>query len=464
MTPWLTEDALADEVNYAEKVVALCLDDPKYVGEVRAAVLEDYILSKELRQMYLAVLGYHDESHGQIPTRQILLDILNGSSGMDQEAWGTLYDRVWEAHVESDVRHLTFYAQRLEDGWRAEVIKRNVLDAVENLKKRDVNAAVESLYKEWPRSRNQFNEGSFVDDVVEVYEELDTRAKSPKLWEGVRMGFPSLDDATGGHCRGELIVVIGGTGVGKSLVLGQIGINVARQGKRVLLVTVENSKWSYMNRLYSNVSGVPYYKFKRHKMEPSDKSRWLQSVDNLNKDYCLRVVEFSEGCSARDVAFYLRQQDDEFDYVIVDQITNMMPNDPKDHKAMSWQWFGQISLDLKRLAGSMYHNKGIPVLSAAQAAGGTVGKKEFTTDDVAMGKIILHHAHAGLFITKVEEGVYNMGASKWRDAKVDIFPVYPDFSTWSLSEDPGIGGSVAAPPLQLGLRSGDGLAYGEHVT
>ena len=436
---------MAEETNYAEKIIGLVLADAKFVAEVREAVPEEHVLSKEMRAIYNASLTYFEQSDGAIPTRPILLDILRGSHGLDDEGWGNIYDRVWDAHMDGDEAHLSFYAQRLEDGWRAEVLKRNVMAAVDKLKERDVDGAVGALYAEWPKARNQFIQGDLVNDLAEVHDELDLRSKSPKLWEGIPMGFPTLDEATGGHSRGELIVVIGGTGVGKSLTLGQVAINVARRGQKVLLVTVENNKWSYMNRLYSNLSKVPYYKFKRHQLDQHDKAQWLESMSMLHPDFELKVVEFPEGCSSRDISFYLRQQEHEFDYLVVDQITNMTPNDIKDHKPMSWQWFGQISLDLKRLAGAVYHGRGIPILSAAQAAGGTVGKKEFTTDDVAMGKIILHHAHAGLYITKDEDGMFNFGASKYRDAKIDPFPVFPEFRTWSLTENPDMGERVPPP-------------------
>lgn len=432
------------EIDYAEKVLGLVLADAKFIPEVRGVVPENHILSKELRAMYKAVLSYY-ESGNATPTRPILLDILKGELGLDPEAWGTLYDRVWDAHIEGDEAHLTFYAQRLEDGWRTDVLKKQVLEAVDRLKERDVDGAVQALYKEFPTARNAFLQGELVSDLFAVTTELDARAKAPKQWEGIPMGFPTLDAATGGHGRGELIVVIGGTGVGKSLTLGQVAVNVAKRGKRVVLVTVENNKWSYMNRLYSNISRVPYWKFKRHQLEKNDKDQWLKAMSVLHEDFFLKTVEFPEGCSARDINFYLRQLPFEVDYLIVDQITNMVPNDVKEHRPMSWQWFGQISLDLKRLTSYAYQNRGIPILSAAQAAGGTAGKKEFTVDDIAMGKIILHHAHGGLFITRDEDGEYNMGANKWRDAKVETFPVHPEFQFWALSENPNMGDRVPPP-------------------
>lgn len=433
---------MTTEIDYAEKVLAIALSRVDAIPEVREEVPEEFIFSSELRKMFIAVLDYYEASNGALITKTILCETLNGQSNLDKNGWGGLYDRIVEQYAPDDEKHIKFYAQKLEDAWRAEIIKRNTLDAIQKLKNRDIDSAVAALYKEYPRARNAYIQGDIINDLVEVKQELDKRAKEPHLWAGIPMGFPTLDEATGGHSRGELVVVVGGTGVGKSLVLGQVALNIAMTGKKVVLVTVENNKWSYMNRLYSNISQIPYWKFKRNALDQQDKDRWLQAMNQLHPNFCLKIVEFTDGCSARDIWFYLRQLSFEADYLVVDQITNMYPNDPKEHKPMSWQWFGQISLELKRLASYAYNNRGIPIFSATQAVGGIVGKKEYTTDDVAMGKIILHHAHGGLFITRDDDGQYNMGASKWRDSKVDTFAVFPEFKYWRVTENLDFGERV----------------------
>jgi hypothetical protein len=124
----------------------------------------------------------------------------------------------------------------------------------------------------------------------------------------------------------------------------------------------------------------------------------------------------------------------EFDYLVVDQITNMHPNNRADFKNQDWRSFSQIALELRRLASYAYKNRGIPVLTAVHAAGGTTDKKELTTDDTALAKAITWHAHASLFTTKVD-GEYRIGRSKLRDGFFETFLVHPQWEYWALAEE-----------------------------
>lgn len=78
---------MADDNNYAEKIIAICLADAKAVPAVRQAVLEEYVLSRELKRIYVEILNYFDTSDGVVPTRPILLDVLRGAYNMDAEGW-----------------------------------------------------------------------------------------------------------------------------------------------------------------------------------------------------------------------------------------------------------------------------------------------------------------------------------------------------------------------------------------
>jgi hypothetical protein len=241
--------------------------------------------------------------------------------------------------------------------------------------------------------------------------------------------------------------MVGGTGVGKSAFLGQVAINVAKQGKRVLLITIENDQTAYMNRLYSNISGVPYRAFKEALSSPEDRGRWLESMADLPEKFHLKLAWFPEGCNASEILFLLQMMPEEIEYLVIDQITNMNPVNPDQYKPDSWQAMGRIALELKRL-GDIAYGKGLPILTASQASGGVTEKKELSTDDVAMSKQILRHAHIGFYITRVED-VYQAGASKYRDTRIEPFPVFPDFKCWRIADRPADGGRSVPQPAPM---------------
>lgn len=433
-----------DNNDYELKVLRAFLTEEGSQALIRSTVPSVHFLNERHRDVFDEAVKYLDQ-YELVPTQEILKDLLRKLRPMEGSAYDVLCDRLWAPDESEDLQHLPFYIRSLDENWRSDQAQKKMRVAIDKLKDRDVSGALNVLHQEVPQPYAERIVGDVSGDLFTVVEEAKERAAKPHLYAGIPIGFPSIDIATQGHGRGELVVVIGGTGVGKSLVLGQIAINVARTQKKVLLVTVENNKRSYMNRLYSNLSKVPYYKFKGNQLDDVDMATWFEAMAELPENFYLKVVEFPEGCSARDIWAYMRTLPEKVDYLVVDQITNMFPNDPKSFTPMSWQFFGQISLDLKRLAGYAYNNEGIPVLSAAQAAGGTVGKKTLTTDDVAMGKIILHHAHGGLYVTREEEE-YTMGSSKYRDAHVKPFAVFPEFKYWSVSEHASLSGFGAPAP------------------
>lgn len=448
-------------VDYESKVIKLLLNHGNLLPAIRSTTEPKFFLSPQHRTLYQAILDYSDFSNGVVPTADILKAWLTKNNPDNAELLCGLLERVLSSPSEpGEEQHIAFYTRQLLEAWQAHGMQNQMLGAVEKLKQKDIEGARLLLQKESFTARDHMVEGNLVTDLTSVMTDIEFRAKNWERFRAIDMGFPSLDKATHGHGKKELVVIIGGTGVGKSLVLGQVAINVAKQAKRVLLVTVENDKRSYMNRLYANISQVPYWKFKTSQLDSVDKHKWLTHMGFLPENFDLQLVEFPEGCSARDIWYYMKSQSKKFDYLVVDQITNMEPNDKESLQPMSWTWFGQIALDLKRLASYAYDNEGIPVFSAAQAAGGTVGKKTLTTDDIAMAKIIAHHAHGVVYITREEEE-YNMGASKWRDARVDVYPVFPEFAFWAVSENPrGIGGSV----VDLSGPSPDNDQYGEELT
>jgi replicative DNA helicase len=70
-----------------------------------------------------------------------------------------------------------------------------------------------------------------------------------------------LDDKIGGGLleNGRAIYIFAGeTNIGKSIFLGNIAVNIASQGKTVLLVTLEMPEMIYAKRLCTNITKIPY--------------------------------------------------------------------------------------------------------------------------------------------------------------------------------------------------------------
>ena len=86
-----------------------------------------------------------------------------------------------------------------------------------------------------------------IDDITSVQRYI------PSKWEW-------LDNCMGGgflEAGKALYVFAGETNIGKSIFLGNIAHNIAKEGKNVLLVTLEMSELLYARRICSNVTKIP---------------------------------------------------------------------------------------------------------------------------------------------------------------------------------------------------------------
>lgn len=93
--------------------------------------------------------------------------------------------------------------------------------------------------------------------------------KSPKL-EKVSSGISNLDDALGGGLvKGQVILISGEPGIGKSTLLLQVASNIAKQNKKVIYISGEES----VNQIY----------LRGKRINALDKNLYILSETNLEK-------------------------------------------------------------------------------------------------------------------------------------------------------------------------------------
>lgn len=104
---------------------------------------------------------------------------------------------------------------------------------------------------------------SLVDDIgFDYFERIDDHCNDlnkpnnviPIMWN-------YIDERIGGGVQAEgkaLYVFTGFTNVGKSIFLGNIAMNIVKQNKTVLLVSLEMSEQMYSKRISSSISQIPY--------------------------------------------------------------------------------------------------------------------------------------------------------------------------------------------------------------
>jgi replicative DNA helicase len=86
--------------------------------------------------------------------------------------------------------------------------------------------------------------------AADYAEEAREYAKTFGQFRGLSLGFDGLDKRTGSFLPGEVFVLAGGTGFGKSVLAQNIAVNVALQGKMTLFITLEMTKEQTLSRMF----------------------------------------------------------------------------------------------------------------------------------------------------------------------------------------------------------------------
>lgn len=90
------------------------------------------------------------------------------------------------------------------------------------------------------------------DETVEEW-----KAKDNGLEGKIMSGFPILDGSFGDLRRGGLYIIGAHPGIGKSMLAANMAVNICRQGYSIYIFSFEMSARDYMQRIISQVSGVP---------------------------------------------------------------------------------------------------------------------------------------------------------------------------------------------------------------
>lgn len=172
---------------------------------------------------------------------------------------------------------------------------------------------------------------------------------------GIRTGLPKIDENILGLSPGRSYIVAAEPGGGKSLLCGQMGLTAARQGKRVLLHSIESLALEYVQRMVCYMAGVDYFRAVRMKIGHDEKSRLVEEFESLS-EMAFLVTDLGTQKPS-----FIRSEVErhEPDLVIVDYLQYVTPDNPSGSRVEDLE-------TISREITSMKGDYNIPVLLAAQ--------------------------------------------------------------------------------------------------
>jgi len=420
---------------------------------------EGIFADKTNKVIYSAFIKYF-ENNGIIPSEKVMrvyiAKYVTGESGIKIEnnidKYEVLVEKIYDKPLsKKEVDHLNSTIEALISLKRMRSVQDAILTANDYLDSGDVeNSEIALLdYKVDFLSHHVTSEsGDYVMDWKERFDIFNQKRLHPELFSAIPTNmygwnpddpfntdkdksrpqkFDTLLD--GGHYKGELTLVIGDSGAGKSFELMEMAYQAACSGKNVAYFSIEMNKWQVSTRLDSRISGIEFKKFRMATLTKPEVIKWKTKVEQFyKKKGKIFVTGFHKGCTPATIETKAREIEQiegmPIDIMVIDYLNDISPSMASINTSdKDWTSQGQISWDLKQMAGSWNKGDGVPVITANQGKStsslskfktserGIVYFRRMSWNDAAFSPLPSHHAAViiGLLHSKRQDnGVANI--------------------------------------------------------
>jgi RecA/RadA recombinase len=185
----------------------------------------------------------------------------------------------------------------------------------------------------------------------------------------IKTGISKLDWQIGGIMPGELGVILGRTGLGKTAMMVCMAVYAWLAGFNVAFATGEMSTAAIEYRIDSNLTGISGNKFRLVNFEDVDLNTWKVQIESLRlmQQSFLEVAPFTRGFNTDNITDWLNRIQDKHGkqvHVLFVDYVNIMEAVKRKEDKQGWQSQTDTMWDLKTL--SQTFNNGIGVWTPCQ--------------------------------------------------------------------------------------------------
>jgi len=288
----------------------------------------------------------------------------------------------------------------------------------------DINRAVGELQKtvQAIKSLNQTRayERKTLKEAVPIFrEEYNAKMDDPHFDRGIKTGYSYFDHVTDGLRPGELVLIGGESGGGKSMLLMNMAVQLWMQentiytdeanftgGNSVLYFSLEMPFKPCLNRVLARMSSAPSKLIRNAKLNPEEASKLKRSLKFITKyPHQFEIVDIPRGATMESLELIYEEAKVHYDpkIVVIDYLGLM---DYESAELDDWLKLGKIAEKIHEFA--RVHN--LIVLSAVQlnrAKGGKEMEDKIGLHRIGRSALIMQNANIAIQIeTRPNEKQY----------------------------------------------------------
>lgn len=337
------------------------------------------LFSPEIWNFANVVVSYI-KTYKDLPT----LKILTEKYGKNNDKLIENVNKIWQEvdAVKYDDKEFKFNLEKLKKRYAEKQIK----IVTDNLAKidpvnMDVNKAVKELQQtvQTIKSLNQvktYDRKTLKESITPFREEFNARLENPEFNTGIKTHYSVLDGATDGLRPGELLLIGGESGGGKSMLLMNMAIQMWLQnnnldtptdqfgpGHSVLYFSLEMPFKPCLNRVLSRLSGNPSKSIRNSKLDVEQMEKLKKALKFVKRyPHEFEIVDIPRGATIEQIENIYEEAKAHYDpkIIVIDYLGLMEFDGGKDMD--DWLKLGKISSAIHEF--SRVHNR--IVLSAVQ--------------------------------------------------------------------------------------------------
>lgn len=424
------------DLDYFETVLIYkALTDEIYLSSIVDYIEPKFFKNDDIKHIFGIIKDFFI-NHGVCPT---LTEI---KSYLITNELKTSYKKVVATFTDIDKNlNVNELSQNTEIFLKEKAVFHTMMEVVDDLNKNQVNTS--TILSKFEKACNVSLTTNTGHDLLRDVDALVDNLNSEVSY--IPTGWSWLDNKLGGgflEAGRSLYLFTGETNVGKSIFLGNIAINIANQGKSVLLITLEMPEMIYAQRLSSNITKIP---LSRIKTDTITLKHSLENHATAHPDAKILIKEFPPSTiTISYLQAYIKKlltQGYKFDTIVVDYVNLFTIQDGNN----SYEKIKKITEQLRAL--SYVFN--CPIISATQLnrSGFSISEPGMNTISESIGLAMTADAILSIWqeVTDRELGVIKMGIMKNRfGPNFGSCVLRIDYSTLTLTEDEHVNDTEAS--------------------
>ena len=308
--------------------MAICGREPRK-GHIMRHLCRDMFIEKTNIELFDVIADqYKKHGVGRLNPDNLISDYQAKSykSGVFEALLALAYEYITDANCD----------------YYIEIIQKNWLDRMA-----DTSKTLEDL-KELKKLKTQYelpNKASI--SRINDFENINNLGDNYDLISNtkpIKTGYRAIDNIIGNFQGGDLFILAAATGMGKTCLMLNMALSMAKQGKKVLLFSLEMSTQQLLNRIISSETGINSNKYRNANFTTQEAERYFGYA--YSDDFKTLDIEICSEYNITTSRMRTLVLASEADIVFIDYLGLISGG----NKTNSYERVSEISRDLKLLA------------------------------------------------------------------------------------------------------------------